>query len=127
MEEVMHPPKSEALRALYWRSEILQVMFWLKGEGFGDQVDATLLERFLGVDSHIGVQYLDRLLEEGYVEGDNEKRMALYEQAQILIMDDAPLIPVWGKRQLMAGQKSITGIDFNLSVYPLYYNTALGE
>ena len=61
MEEVMHPPKSEALRALYWRSEILQVMFWLKGEGFGDQVDATLLERFLGVDSHIGVQYLDRL------------------------------------------------------------------
>ena len=22
----------------------------------------------------------------------------------------------------MAGQKSITGIDFNLSVYPLYYN-----
>ena len=68
MEEVMHPPKSEALRALYWRSEILQVMFWLKGEGFGDQVDATLLERFLGVDSHIGVQYLDRLRQEGYVE-----------------------------------------------------------
>jgi hypothetical protein len=68
VEEVMHPPKSEALRALYWRSEILQVMFWLKGEGFGDQVDATLLERFLGVDSHIGVQYLDRLVTEGYVE-----------------------------------------------------------
>ena len=68
MEEVMHPPKSEALRALYWRSEILQVMFWLKGEGFGDQVDATLLERFLGVDSHVGVQYLDRLCQEGYVE-----------------------------------------------------------
>lgn len=75
MEEVMHPPKSEALRALYWRSEILQVMFWLRGEGFGDQVDATLLERFLGVDSHIGVQYLDRLLTEGYVEkvGDRYK------------------------------------------------------
>ena len=26
MEEVMHPPKSEALRAFYWRSEILQVI-----------------------------------------------------------------------------------------------------
>src|SRR4028118_865934 len=64
----MHPPKSEALRALYWRSEILQVMFWLKGEGFGDQVDARPLERFLGVDSHIGVQYLDRLRQEGYGE-----------------------------------------------------------
>ncbi len=68
MTEVMHPPKSEALQALYWRSEILQVMYWLRGEGFGDQVDATLLERFLGVDAEIGVQYLDRLAEEGYVE-----------------------------------------------------------
>ncbi len=68
MTEVMHPPKSEALQALYWRSEILQVMYWLRGEGFGDQVDATLLERFLGVDAKIGVQYLDRLVEEGYVE-----------------------------------------------------------
>ena len=64
----MHLPKSEALRDLYWRSEILQVMFWLKGEGFGDQVDVTLLERFLGVDSHIGVEHLHRLLDEGYLE-----------------------------------------------------------
>ncbi len=68
MTEVMHPPKSEALQALYWRSEILQVMYWLRGEGFGDQIDASLLERFLGVDAEIGVQYLDRLVEENYVE-----------------------------------------------------------
>ncbi|HEV3402254.1 MAG TPA: hypothetical protein VG078_10580 [Acidimicrobiales bacterium] len=68
MTEVMHPPKSEALQALYWRSEILQVMYWLRGEGFGDQIDPSLLERFLGVDAEIGVQYLDRLVEEGYVE-----------------------------------------------------------
>jgi hypothetical protein len=68
MTEIMHPPKSEALQAMYWRSEILQVMYWLRGEGFGDQVDASLLERFLGVDEAINVQYLDRLVEEGYVE-----------------------------------------------------------
>ncbi len=61
------PPKSEALRALYWRSEILQVMYWLRGEGFGDQVDPGLLERFLGVEARLGVQYLDRLVEDGYV------------------------------------------------------------
>ncbi len=66
--EVMHPPKSEGLRAMYWRSEILQVMFWLKGEGFGDDVDATLLERFLGVDSYVGIEYLEFLVEERYVE-----------------------------------------------------------
>ncbi len=64
----LHVPKSEALRALYWRSEILQVMYWLHGEGFGDAVDAPLLERFLGVDAAIGVSYLDRLVDEGYLE-----------------------------------------------------------
>lgn len=67
MNEVQ-PPKSEALRALYWRSEILQVMYWLRGEGFGDLVDPALLERFLGVDARLGVRYLDRLASDGYVE-----------------------------------------------------------
>ncbi len=64
----LHPPKSEALRALYWRSEILQVMYWLRGEGLGDVVDATLLERFLGVDAAVGVGYLDRLVDDGYLD-----------------------------------------------------------
>jgi hypothetical protein len=64
----LHPPKSEALRALYWRSEILQVMYWLRGEGLGEVVDASLLERFLGVDASIGLGYLDRLAEDGYLD-----------------------------------------------------------
>jgi hypothetical protein len=63
----LHPPKSNALRALYWRSEILQVMYWLRGEGLGDVVDAPLLERFLGVEAEIGVGYLDRLVVDGYL------------------------------------------------------------
>lgn len=63
----LHAPKSDALRALYWRSEILQVMYWLRGEGLGDIVDPKLIERFLGVDAEIGITYLDRLVEEGYL------------------------------------------------------------
>ena len=64
----LHPPKSEALRAMFWRSEILQVMYWLRGEGLGEVVDAHLLERFLGVGADVGVTYLDRLVDEGYLE-----------------------------------------------------------
>lgn len=60
-------PKSEALRALYWRDEILQVMFWLRGEGFGAEADAPLIERFLGVDANIGIRYLDRLVDDGFL------------------------------------------------------------
>ncbi|MBW3581209.1 MAG: hypothetical protein M3N15_00965 [Actinomycetota bacterium] len=68
----LHSPKSDALRAMYWRSEILQVMFWLRGEGFGDLVDAPMIEQFLGVDANIGVGYLDRLVEEGYLVRDGD-------------------------------------------------------
>lgn len=64
----LHPPKSPALREMYWRSEILQVMYWLRGEGLGEVADAVLLERFLGVDASVGLGYLDRLCGEGYLE-----------------------------------------------------------
>lgn len=63
--ERLHEPKSDALRALFWRDEILQLIFWIKGEGLGDDVDATILQRFLGVDADVGVRYLDKLAEEG--------------------------------------------------------------
>lgn len=66
------PPKSGALQALYWRSEILQVMYWLRGEGFGDLVDPPLIERFLGVEAEVGITYLDRLVDEGYVTRDGD-------------------------------------------------------
>ncbi|GAC1328503.1 MAG: hypothetical protein NVSMB13_15660 [Mycobacteriales bacterium] len=68
MSDELHPPKSEALRALYWRSEILQVMYWLRGEGLGEVVGAPLLERFLGVGADVGVGYLDRLVLDGYLD-----------------------------------------------------------
>lgn len=63
--ERLPEPKSEPLRAMYWRDEILQLMFWIRGEGFGDDADPTLLERFLGVDALAGLDYLDRLVAEG--------------------------------------------------------------
>lgn len=77
MEEMLHPPKSQALREMFWRSEILQVMYWLRGEQFGlggdrDQANAQMLERFLGVDAEIGVQYMDLLVDRGDLERDGD-------------------------------------------------------
>jgi peptide/nickel transport system substrate-binding protein len=69
---------------------------------------------------------VDKLLEQGYIENDNEKRMDLYKQAQVLIMEDAPLIPMFGKRSSLAGKKSISNLNWTLNVYPLYYNATLG-
>jgi hypothetical protein len=61
-------PKSEGLRVLDWRSEILQAMYWLGNEGIADDVDAVLLGRFLGAGSRVDGEDLDGLLDEGYVE-----------------------------------------------------------
>jgi hypothetical protein len=63
-------PKSEQLRALYWRSEILQVVYWLHGEGLGDLVDIDLIRSYLGFDSRADTQenlstYLGLLVNEG--------------------------------------------------------------
>jgi peptide/nickel transport system substrate-binding protein len=70
---------------------------------------------------------VDKLLEQGYIENDNEKRMDLYKQAQVLIVEDAPLIPMFGKRSSLAGKKDIANINWTLNVYPLYYNATLGQ
>lgn len=78
MSEMLDAPPCGALKSMYWRSEILQVMFWLRGEGFGDDVDAGQIERFLGVEAATGVQYLDQLVEEGLLESVGD-RYALSE------------------------------------------------
>ena len=68
MSETLDAPHCGALKSMFWRSEILQVMYWLRGEGFGEEVDASVIERFLGVDASTGIEYLDQLVEEGLIE-----------------------------------------------------------
>ena len=80
--EKLHTPKSDSLRALFWRDEILQVMFWIQGEGFGDHVSPDLLERFLGVQANFGIQYLDRLVDEGLLVRTDDSLYELTDQGR---------------------------------------------
>ena len=66
-------PKSEQLRELYWRSEILSVVYWLHGEGLGDIVDIDLIRQYLGVDAHEDLAaYLDLLVDDGSLVRDGD-------------------------------------------------------
>ncbi len=91
-KERLHEPKSEALRSLFWREEILQLIFWIESEGFGDSVDADLLQRFLGIDSDFACTSLDRLAAEGLLLGTAPGRYELSEEGrgygQRLFADD---------------------------------------
>ena len=56
------------LADLFWRDEILQVMYWYQGEGFGKSVSARDLTTFLTTDEQAISGHLERLVTEGYLQ-----------------------------------------------------------
>ncbi len=61
-------PAGSALDDLAVRDEILQVMYWYQGEGFGPTVGARDLQSFLTLAEPVLVAQLERLATEGYLE-----------------------------------------------------------
>lgn len=72
---------ADSVDALFWRDELLQMLFWFHGEGLGDAVTARDLLPFLDADATTIQTYLDQLVEQGYVEhvDDGETRYQLTE------------------------------------------------
>lgn len=52
---------------LYWRDEILQILYWFRGEGLGEVVTPQDLLVFLDADLALVEHHLELLVEEGYV------------------------------------------------------------
>ncbi len=68
---------------------------------------------------------VDKLLEQGQQVSDLKARVPLYQKAQTLIMDDAPAIPIWGKRVMIGAKKGVQGVLWSQNVYPMFYNATL--
>ena len=58
---------NDALDKLFWRDEILQVMYWLQGEGLGDSARAQDLVVFLNSDVQTILFHLELAATEGYL------------------------------------------------------------
>lgn len=52
---------------LFWRDEVLQIMTWFRGEGFGEEVTADEIGRFLTDDAPELEPYLLNMVEDGYL------------------------------------------------------------
>jgi hypothetical protein len=55
------------LDAVYWRDELLQILYWFRGEGLGEVATPQDLLVFLDANEALVRQHLDRLVDEGYV------------------------------------------------------------
>lgn len=56
------------LDALKVRDEVLQAMYWMRSEGLGETPSAAELARFLAVPAATLIPYLERFVDEGYLE-----------------------------------------------------------
>ena len=58
---------ADPLDAIRWRDELLQVLYWFRGEGLGESVAPQDLTTFLGAEAEVVRWRLEHLVEEGYV------------------------------------------------------------
>jgi len=58
-------------------------------------------------------------------EPDNAKRLELTGQAQVYLLDQAYLIPIFEEPQVFAGAPYVNGISFDAVARPSFYNTWL--
>jgi len=56
------------LAGLFWRDEILQVIYWYQGEGFGTAVSARDLQTFLAIDERFLSAQLEQMAADGYLQ-----------------------------------------------------------
>lgn len=71
--------RSPAEEYLFWRDEILQVMYWMLGEGLAEEVTPAQVQAFLGGDEPQLEQIMERVASEGFLEERASGRCALTE------------------------------------------------
>ncbi len=67
MTESCKPHSHDPADHIYWRDEILQLMFWHRGEGFGERIGPDELRRFLLIGREDLSRHLEQMVDEGYL------------------------------------------------------------
>ena len=75
----MSAETNDPLDDLFWRDELLQILYWLRGEGLQEAVVAADLVPLLLADDMLIERYLQQLLEDGYVSIDADGGYCLTE------------------------------------------------
>ncbi len=68
--------------SVYWRDEILQVMYWMTGEGFGQEFTLSDLRKFLTAEDDVLLLNLEQMVTTGLLERAGGERYALTAQGR---------------------------------------------
>ena len=68
---------ADPVGSLYWRDEILQVMYWMTGEGFGQEFAISELQKFLSAEPEILKEHLEGMVDGGLVESSHGSKYSL--------------------------------------------------
>lgn len=72
MPENNNHTNKDAVDALFWREEILQVLYWMEGEGLADAVPFGRLLSLLNTTSEKLLFHLQKNMEAGYLKSTDE-------------------------------------------------------
>lgn len=60
--------EKSSLRALFWKDEILQILYWMNGEGLGSEVPVVQVLSLLQTNEANLLYHISKLVEEGVLE-----------------------------------------------------------
>jgi len=63
----------DPLNSIYWRDEILQVMYWMTGEGLGREFAVADLQKFLQTEEAVLVENLELMVVGGLLKSIGDK------------------------------------------------------
>ena len=66
-EHIIELMPNETEPSIFWQDEILQVMYWMRGEGFGEKITVAQLKKFLDAADEILVANLSELTKKNLV------------------------------------------------------------
>jgi peptide/nickel transport system substrate-binding protein len=92
---------------------------------FPDPQGLSRLVRSPGRWNHYGNPKLDALLDRADATMDTDKRMALLQEIQKLVLEDAAIVPLFSDDFMIAARKEVRGYKFDGTGTPMYYDVWL--
>jgi len=82
----MDPIEKSPLRALFWKDEILQILYWMDGEGFGKEVIVAQVLALLNTNKENLLYHLQKMVDDHVLSSKND---TITESAVVSLSTDS--------------------------------------